>query len=76
MHDDDNASSSSVKEIDLKETDWRAHARPLHALMQPIVDMRHTLADTIAVTELVNTARSLACVESGYPFEELPGFLK
>jgi predicted dehydrogenase len=65
-----------IKEIDLNETGWQAHARALHALMQPVVDMRHTLADTIAVMELIDASRGMACLEPGYTFGDLPSFLK
>jgi predicted dehydrogenase len=64
-----------IKEIDLNESGWHAHARVLQALLQPVVDMRHTLADSIAVMELVDTARAIASEEPSYTFGRLPGFL-
>jgi predicted dehydrogenase len=64
-----------LKAIDLNESGWEAHGRVLQALLQPVVDMRHTLADALAVMELVDTARSIASEEPSYSFGRLPDFL-
>jgi hypothetical protein len=65
-----------VKEIDLNEGGHHAHARVLGALMQPTVDMRHTLADAIMVMDLIDASRSIAREESAYAFGALPDFLR
>lgn len=62
--------------MDLNETGWHAHARVLEALIQPVVDMRHTLEDAVAVLELLDASRSLACQEPAYPFGTLPDCLQ
>ena len=64
-----------VKTIDLNESGCQAHARMLLALMRPVVDMRLTLADAIAVMELIDISRDMVCRESAYAFGTLPGFL-
>lgn len=65
-----------ITEIDLNETGWEAHARVLDALMQPLVNMRHTLSDAIAVMELIDASRELARNEPTYGFGTLPSFLR
>lgn len=64
-----------LKEVDMNETGWRAHARVLAELLKPAPDMRHTLADAIAGMDLVDAARALASEEAPYPFGDLPAFL-
>src|SRR5262249_49306732 len=64
-----------IGEIDLNETGWHAHARVLDALLQPVVDMRHTLDDAITVLELIDASRELARQEAPYAFGTLPCFL-
>ncbi len=64
-----------VKTIDLNESGCQAHARMLLALMRPVVDMRLTLADAIAVMQLIDASRDLACQEPAYAFGTLPDFL-
>ncbi len=64
-----------LHEIDLNESGCHAHARMLLALMRPVVDMRLTLADAIAVMEWIDISRGLACEEPAYAFGTLPGFL-
>jgi len=68
-------SGKLLTEIDLNETGWEAHARMLLALMRPVVDMRLTLADAVAVMELIDVSRSVAYQEPTYVFGTLPGFL-
>jgi hypothetical protein len=53
----------------------QAHARVLDALLQPVVDMRHTLADAIGVMELVEASQDMACVNEPYACGSLPWFL-
>jgi predicted dehydrogenase len=65
-----------VKEIDLNESGHHAHARVLRALLQPTVDMRHTLADAVIVMDLIDSSRIIAYEESPYAFGELPDFLR
>jgi hypothetical protein len=64
-----------LQAIDLNETGSWAHARMLQALLQPIVDMRFTLADAIAGMELIDTSRVLAHEEPSYAFGHIPSFL-
>ena len=47
----------------------------LQTLLQPVVDMRLTLADTIAVMDLIDTSRQMAHEELPYAFGRLPAFL-
>jgi hypothetical protein len=61
-----------IDAINLNESGWQAHARIIEALMQPVPDMRHTLSDAIAVMELFDLSRGLACEAPGYPFGDLP----
>ena len=70
---------NTVAEIDMGESGFMAHARILEALTHPIVDMRHTLEDAIAVMQIVEISREMARrqpeVET-YPFGSLPAFLQ
>lgn len=61
--------------VDLSESGHHAHARMLQALLQPVVDMRLTLADAMAVMELIDASRELAQEQPRYAFGHLPGFL-
>ena len=47
----------------------------LQTLLQPVVDMRLTLADTIAVMDLIDTSRQMTHEEPPYAFGRLPDFL-
>jgi len=64
-----------VCEADLNESGWQAHTRVIQALLQPVVDMRHTLSDAIAVMHLVDQARAIAVEMGEYRFGSLPDFL-
>jgi hypothetical protein len=65
-----------VQTIDLNESGYQAHARMLRALLEPMVDMRLTLADTIAVMECIDTARAMAHEAPPYTCGHLPTFLR
>ena len=69
------AGDALVGTISLNETGGQAHARVLDALIKPVVDMRHTLADAIEVMRLVDASRDIAREEPAYVFGGLPGFL-
>ena len=71
-----NSCGEPVAAIDLNESGWHAHARVLDALMQPAVDMRHTLADALEVSRLVDVARAKAGPETSYLPADLPVFLR
>lgn len=71
-----NGRDEVVVEMDLNESGYAAHGRLLEALMQPRVDMRHSLEDAIAVMELIDASRQLARYESPYGFGSLPHFLQ
>jgi hypothetical protein len=47
----------------------------LQALLQPVVDMRLTLADAISVMERIGLSRAIAYEVSPYTFGHLPDFL-
>jgi hypothetical protein len=61
--------------LDLNETGAQAHARMLQALLRPVVDMRLTLADAMAVMELIDVSRAMAHEAPPYAFGHLPAFL-
>jgi hypothetical protein len=61
--------------VDLSESGWQAHGRVLNSMFQPVVDMRHTLSDAIAMAELLEGAISMVDDHGGYAFGSLPGFL-
>jgi hypothetical protein len=61
--------------LDLNETGHQAHARMLQALLQPVVDMRLTLADALGMMELIDASREMVQEEPSYAFGHLPGFL-
>lgn len=63
-----------IKHISLDETGWLAHARVLDAFMQPVVDMRHTIEDAVAVMELIDWSRLIASKETSYEFGAVPVF--
>jgi len=63
-----------IEKIDLNETGWRAHARAFVELLRPIPNMPQTLADALAVMEIVDASRDIAIEEPGYAFGELPSF--
>ena len=65
-----------VHAIDLGESGWQAHGRVLDALMRPHVDMRHSLADAIAVAEVVDAARAAVSSRGTYAFGTLPKLLR
>jgi hypothetical protein len=44
----------------------------LWALLQPVIDMRLTLADTIAVMQLIGAVYAVAHEELPYAFGQLP----
>ena len=58
------------------ESGWAAHARIIHALMEPVVDMRHDLTDALEVVALVQACRAAAVEAPDYPFGRLPDFLQ
>jgi predicted dehydrogenase len=64
-----------VQAIDLNESGYQAHARMLRALLEPVVDMRLTLADAIAVMECIDTARAMVHEAPPYTCGYLPAFL-
>jgi hypothetical protein len=68
------ASGALIADIDLNESGWHAHARVLDALMQPAVEMHHTLADALDVMEFVEHARVRAHEEPAHAFGDLPAF--
>jgi predicted dehydrogenase len=64
-----------IGEADLGESGHQAHTRMIQALLQPVVDLRHTLKDAIAVMRLIDQARALAVGMGEYEFGRLPEFL-
>ena len=64
-----------LQTIDLNETGYQAHARMLLALLRPVVDMRLTLADALAVMELIDVSRAMAHEAPPYAFGHVPDFL-
>ena len=61
--------------LDLNETGSQAHTRMLQTLLRPVVDMRLTLADAIAVMDLIDLRRAMAHEAPPYAFGHFPDFL-
>ena len=61
--------------LDLNETGSQAHAHMLQTLLRPVVDVRLTLADAIAVMELIDVSRAMAHEAPPYAFGHFPDFL-
>jgi hypothetical protein len=70
-----NASGALLHAINLNESGWKAHARALTALMQPVPEPIHTLEDAVCLMEWVDLCRSIAREKSPYPFGQWPGIL-
>lgn len=65
-----------VMSLDLHEpVGWRAHYRVLKGLIAPAIDMRHTLADAVAIARVVEHSRALTRDEGAYSWATLPSFL-
>jgi predicted dehydrogenase len=64
-----------VGEIDLNETGHEAHRRLIEALVEPQVDMRHTLDDAITLTSLVEDCVLAGREHAPYEFGSLSSFL-
>jgi hypothetical protein len=70
------ARGSVLAHVDLSESGWQAHGRMLRALVGATVDTRHTLADAIALTELLYGASATAQEAPVYAFGSLPLFMQ
>lgn len=69
------ARDALLLEVNWHESGWAAHARMLQALLLPGVDMHHSLTDAIAVMELIDASRRIACPAPTYAFGTLADFL-
>ena len=68
------AQNKVLAHVDLGESGWQAHARMLGALMQPVANMRHTLADAILLADLLEGVSRNAQETGAYSFGALPSF--